>query len=394
VTLDLLNERGIPLDKQTFDWRDLVRTPISKLNDDAFTRARVQLMVALESEAVRFQHSFARSSAALRLPLARVRRVEHHQMTLVHWLMPPDMSPIETSIGLEQTVVEVTAALAEREPDAYLAQVYRFAMLEDFDHIYRYAALYDRVEGKDANNILQCYTDIMPGRPTIDEHRAPEDDLRTPYDKATANPLSKLSALTLLAAENQGRDYFMSIAPLLADPAARQMYAEIASIEEQHVTQADAIIDPDETWLEKWLLHEAAEVYAYYSCLNGEPNKRLREIWDRFLAYELGQLHYVMDLFREIEKRDPAEVLPKVLPEPFEFKNHRDFIRQTLAAEVDLRTSGTQFVKGEPADSPSLAYRQRINAAGSPTEIVAAGYRWRPGGEVTVRAASVAPKPA
>jgi hypothetical protein len=37
---------------------------------------------------------------------------------------------------------------------------------------------------------------------------------------------------------------------------ARQLYAEIASIEEQHVTQYESIIDPDETWLEKWVLHD------------------------------------------------------------------------------------------------------------------------------------------
>jgi hypothetical protein len=385
VTLDLMKERGTPLDEQAFDWGDLVRAPISKLNDDAFTRARVQLMVALESEAVRFQHACARSCAHLRRPLARVRRVEHHQQTLVHWLMPPDMSPVETSIGLEQTVVEVTAALAEREPDAYLAQVYRFAMLEDFDHIYRYAALYDRVEGKDANIILQCYTDILPGRPTIEEHRAPEDDLRTPYDRATTDPMSKLHALTLLAAENQGRDYFASIGPLFADPVARMLYAEIASIEEQHVTQADAIIDPDETWIEKWLLHEAAEVYAYYSCLEGEPNTRLRAIWERFLAYELGQLHFVMDLFREIEKRDPAEVLPAALPAPLAIKNHRDFLRKTVATEAHLRASGPAFVDAEPPESPSIAYRRRMNERGSPSQIVAAGYRYQPGTELAGR---------
>ena len=50
----------------------------------------------------------------------------------------------------------------------------------------------DRLEGKDANNILQSYTDILPGRPTAVEHRAPEDDLRRPYDRATAAPITKL----------------------------------------------------------------------------------------------------------------------------------------------------------------------------------------------------------
>jgi hypothetical protein len=59
---------------------------------------------------------------------------------------------------------------------------------------------------------------------------------------------------------------------MFADPLARQLYAEIASIEEQHVTQYESIIDARETWLEKWLLHEANEVYNYYSCVEYEQN--------------------------------------------------------------------------------------------------------------------------
>ncbi len=86
----------------------------------------------------------------------------------------------------------------------------------------------------------------------------------------------------------------MTIGPMFTDPVARQLYAEIASIEEQHVTQYESLIDPDESWLEKWLLHEAIEVYNYYSCLQYESNPRIKEIWERFLDYELGHLHYVM----------------------------------------------------------------------------------------------------
>src|SRR5829696_1614700 len=128
-----MQERGVPLEKQVFDWRDIVRAPISKLNDDAFTRVRVVLMNGIEQEANRFQHATARVSRTLRLPLARVRRVEHHQQTLINWLLPPDQSPLETTIAYEQVAIEVTAHAALHEPDPYLAQVYRFGMLEDFD---------------------------------------------------------------------------------------------------------------------------------------------------------------------------------------------------------------------------------------------------------------------
>jgi hypothetical protein len=52
MSLDPFRERGVSIDKHEFDWRDLVRTPYSKLDDDAFTRVRVILMNGIESEAV------------------------------------------------------------------------------------------------------------------------------------------------------------------------------------------------------------------------------------------------------------------------------------------------------------------------------------------------------
>jgi hypothetical protein len=263
MALDLLKDTGVPLEQQRFTWRELVQPPYSKLDDDAFTRVRVILMNGIETEALRFGHACARMNRDLRLPLARVRRIEQHQQTLVNWLNPADQSPLETTIGYEQTAIEVTASLAESEPDPYLAQVYRFGLLEDFDHLYRYSALMDRVEGKDANTLLQSYTDILPGRPTAIEHRHPGDDLRTPYQRTRAALLTKLHACTLMAGEHQTHDYYMNIGPTFADPIARQLYAEIASIEEQHVTQYESIIDPEETWLEKWLLHEATEANRY-----------------------------------------------------------------------------------------------------------------------------------
>jgi hypothetical protein len=392
MTLDLMKEKGISLEKQEFDWHDVVRVPISKLDDDAFTRVRVILMNGIESEALRFGHACARMNADLQQALAQVRRCEHLQQVTVNWLLPADQSPLETTIGFEQVAIEITAALAQQEPDAYLAQIFRFGLLEDFDHLYRFSALMDRVEGRDSNTILQCYTDIMPGRPTSVEHRAPEDDLRNPYNKKKAKPITKLNCLTLMAGEHQTHDYYMTIGPQFADPIARQLYAEISTIEEQHVTQYESIIDPTETWLEKWLLHEACEVYNYYSCYEQEPNQRLKEIWERFLNYEIGHLNYVRKLFEQIEKRDAAEILPATLPQPLKHTSQREFVRETLRNEVDLRANGKQIVPKEEESKASIAYRKRINAAGSPSELVAAGYHWAPGTELAERAAALAGK--
>jgi hypothetical protein len=390
VALDLIKEKGVPLDRQKFTWRELAGPTISKLDDDAFTRVRVILMNGIEHEACNFLHSFARFNGDLRLPLAEIRRVDHHQATMINWLLPADHSPLETTIAYEQVAIEVTAHVALHEPDPYLAQVYRFGMLEDFDHLYAYSALLDRLEGKDANNILQCYTDVRPGRPTMVEHRAPADDLRLPYDRIKADPLSKLNALTILAGEQQTRNYYLNVGPLFADPVARMLYAEIASIEEQHVTQYESLQDPSETWLEKWLIHEATEIWNYWSCLQAESNPHVKGIWQRFLDYELGQLHAAKAIYQRVMKVDADALLPAELPEPIEYESHRKFVRDVLEDEVGLRAAGTQFVEAEQGEPEgTLAYRSHMSSDGSPSELVAAGYQWMPGTELVERASRI-----
>jgi hypothetical protein len=386
MALNVLQEKGTPLAQQRFTWKDLVQPPYSKLDDDAFTRVRVILMNGIESEALRFSHACARMNGALQSALAQVRRIEQHQQTLVNWLNPADQSPLETTIGFEQVAIEVTASVAECEPDPYLAQVYRFGLLEDFDHLYRYAALMDRLEGKDANTLIQSYSDILPGRPTAVEHRDPQDDLRRPYDRTQAAFLTKLHALTIMAGEHQTHDYYMTIGPMFADPLARQLYAEIASIEEQHVTQYESIVDPEETWLEKWLLHEATEVYNYWSCVESETNPQIKRIWERFLDYELGHLRFVAEVFENTEKRDAAEVLSASLPQPIRYTSHREFVRQTLRTELNLSAVDSDFVDRRQETQATQEYRRHMNADGSPSDRVAASYIWTPGTELTTPA--------
>jgi hypothetical protein len=51
MALDLMKEKGVPLEQQlmSFNWRDMVRVPVSKLDDDAFTKVRIILMNGIES---------------------------------------------------------------------------------------------------------------------------------------------------------------------------------------------------------------------------------------------------------------------------------------------------------------------------------------------------------
>ena len=195
-----------------------------------------------------------------------------------------------------------------------------------------------------------------------------------------------MNALTIMAGEHQTHDYYMTVGPQFSDPVARQLYAEIASIEEQHVTQYESIIDPTETWMEKWLLHEVNEVYNYWSCLEQEGDRRVKQVWERFLAYELGQVHFVMELMKKIERRDPAELIPETLPAPIQYKSQRAFVRKVLEEEVLLRAAGPTFVSTDEETAETLEYRKQLNSEGSPSEIVSQGYQWQPGTELAARA--------
>lgn len=383
MAFSLFDSQGVRIEDQRFTWRELVQKPISKLDDDAFTRVRVILLGALELEALRFGHLAARVNPPLRLALAQVRRAEQHQATMVNWLLASDHSPLETTIAFEQTAIEVTAAVAQREPDPYLAQVYRFGLLEHCDHLYRFSALLDRLEGKDANNILQSYTDILPGRPTLDQHRAPQDDLRNPYDHAHASLQSRLHALTIVALDARAHDYYMNIGPTFSDPLARQLYAEIASVQEQHVTQYESLLDPAVSWIEQWVLHEAAECYIYYSCVAQETNHHVKAIWERFLDYELGHFHLACACMKQYEKRDPYDIINAGFAAPLPFRSQRDFVRKVLHNELHLRANGTQFVPESMESPATVLYRSQLNSDGSPSESVAAGYKWEPGTEMT-----------
>ena len=381
MAINLLNDRGTPLDKQRFTWKELVGKPISKLDDDAFTRVRVILMNGIEHDALRVEQVLLRMNREARPQLAQLSRVEHHQATAVNWLLAADHSALETTIGYEQVAIEVTASVAQLEPDPYMAQGFRYALLEDFDHLYRYSALLDRLEGKDANTITQGYTDIVPGRPTLVHHRSAENDLLECYARDAALA-TKLHAITLTGGEYQTHDYYMNVGPTFADPVARMLYAEIASVESQHIIHYGSMLNPDESPLEKLVLQQATEVWNYQACVSQESNPRVKALWERFLDYELGHLQCAIQLFKDIERRDPAEILGDgKLPTGIAFESHREFLRQTLA-EVPMRKDGTQFVQEDDEAVASLAYRNHMNSQGSPSQAVSGDYQWTPGTEL------------
>src|SRR5690606_18644825 len=137
-----------------------------------------------------------------------------------------------------------------------------------------------------------------------------------------------------------------------------------------------------ESVLEKLLVCEAAEVWNYAACMEQESNPRVKALWERFLDYELGHLQVAMQLFKDIERRDPAEVLGDgALPPFIRFESQREFVRKVVETEVQLRKDGTKVVDEAMEGKSSLDYRATVNATGSPSETVSATYHWTPGTE-------------
>jgi hypothetical protein len=338
---------------------------------DPWTRCRVILMNGVEVESILFSHQFARHTdiPELKQVLAMSRRVEQQQQTAVNWLIPGDESTLEVTLGYEQEAVDLTAWLARNEPDPYFRQTLEFGLLEDFDHLYRYANLYELLEGKKAERIVNQLTEVMPGRPTIQEHRHPVDDVRRHLEKHSSHPQSKLNALTIVAAEQQVMSFYMTIGNRYIEPIARALYAEIKEIEEQHVTQYESILDPSMTWLENWVWHEYNECYLYHSFLQQETDERIKALWELHLNMEIGQLNVACELLRRYEGREPDEIgLPSELPVPVTFEDNKAYVRRVLAEQVDMTTDGPDY--GAQPHGRYEAYQRKVNADGVPSEQV------------------------
>jgi hypothetical protein len=370
-----LDEKGIAVEDQFRSWSELNVAPYDKLDVHPYTRTRVILMNGIEVESIMFSHQFARHTDNLEIKraLALSRRVDAQQQKVVNGLNPGDQTPLETTIGYEQVAVDLTSWLARHEPDPMLKQALDFALLEDFDHLYRYANLYELLNGKNAAELTDSLTEITPGRPTIVEHRHPHDDVRGHYETHTVDPLSRMHVMTIVAAEQQTMNFYMNHGADWVEPIARGLYAEIALIEEQHVTHYESLLDPLDSWLKQLVFHEYNETYLYWSMLQSEEDRRIKSIWELHLDMEIGQLHAACDLLRRYDGIEPEEILPEALPDtPVTFEPNKDYVREILATQIDLRADGVNYVPDDalPSTHRSRRYREVVNAGGAPSEMV------------------------
>ncbi|MBE7087517.1 MAG: hypothetical protein E7369_04370 [Clostridiales bacterium] len=319
-------------------WTDLCPKPYDKNAVSPYTKTRVILMNGTEFESNWFLHQFNRHclNNEVRRVLAQVRREEQQQQKRISALKPIDETILETTIAYEQLAVDLTADMAQKEPNPFVKAQLDFALLEDFDHLYRYSDLLYDEEGAKAERLVGNYTEITPARPTISEHRHPNDDVRR-YINCWQDPLiTRLHTGIITAAEQQTMNYYMNVGSFYHSDMGRKLYTEIAMIEEQHVTGYGSLMDPSSTWFESWVMHEYTECYLYYSCYQDESDEKIKKIWQMHFEQELKHLKIAAEMLYKYEGREWQQLFlgGAEFPALIKLKSNKEYIREIISSTV------------------------------------------------------------
>ena len=315
-------------------FNNLAAKPYDKNQTDPYTKTRVILMNGTEFESNWFLHHFNRHclNNDVRRVIAGVRREEQFQQKRISSLKPINESILETTIAYEQLAVDLTADMAQKEPNPFVKAQLDFALLEDFDHLYRYANLLDMEEGVHAERLVGKYTELTPARPTISEHRHPNDDVRRYINCWQDSLITRLHANIITAAEQQTMNYYMNVGSFYHSDLGRKLYSEIAMIEEQHVTGYGSLIDPSSTMFESWVMHEYTECYLYYSCYQDETHPQIKKIWLEHFEQELNHLKIASDMLKKYEGRDWEQLFVggADFPALIKLKQNKEYIRDII----------------------------------------------------------------
>ncbi|MCD8025319.1 MAG: hypothetical protein LUE64_07275 [Candidatus Gastranaerophilales bacterium] len=373
MTFNPLKEKGIPLDKQLRNWEKVSGRPYKRETVDCYSRTRQILMNGIEIEAWNFKHNLLRISddTELKRLIADTRNIETMQQITVNWMTPHNQSVLDTTLGYEQVAVDLTAWLAQNEPDEYVKETYDFGLLEDFDHLYRYAQFAKLIEGTEPDEILHYNTDVMFARPTQYHHNDNKLRIRKNYNKENASPQTKANILTLMAGEQQTHNFYAEHGFMYGSCELRSLYAEICSVEEEHVTMYETLVDPEETLLEKLLLREYMEVCCYHNCYKDEVCPNMKLVWEEFLAMEIEHLQIAAKLIEKHEKRDPVEIIGDKVYDTCHFTSQKDYVNNIAENEADKRLNvNNTWAKINELDENWASYKaqEELSGNGAPSE--------------------------
>ena len=240
-----------------------------------------------------------------------------------------------------------------------------FALLEDFDHLYRYANLLKIDEDIPAHKLTRDTIEFTPGRPTIAHHRHPSDAVRMPRNAKTADIRTTLGAMILTAAEQQTMNFYMNLGNTVSEGAGRDLYQEIGMVEEEHVTHYGALLDP--TLHAGWRTCCSTSTRSATCTIRSTRRKwtaTSRRSGKSTSSRRCCTCTWPCDLLKKYEGTEWQEVIPDgEFPELLKFQPTKDYVREVLASQVTLTAENEEFadIDDIPSDYHFFAWNEHIN---------------------------------
>ena len=336
------------IDKYYINFKNLYPKAYNKLTTSPYTKTRVILLNGTEYESVWFLHQFARhcNNDEIKRALAVVRNQEQLQQKHIACLKPLNESILETTLAYEQLAIDLTATLAQNDKDKANVEALNFALLEDFDHLYRFSNLMMLdVKNADPKMLVGGFTEITPARPTIAHHRYPKDNVKIAMKAEKSDLYSKLVANIITAAEQQTMNYYMNISQWYKNDLGRRLYAEIGMVEEEHVTQYESLKDPTCSWLELWVLHEYTEAYLYFSAYSEEKDEYIKQIWLKHYEMECAHLKLACSLLEKFEHTSYKKVIGDgEFPKLLQLGTNKKYVREVLERTIMLTGDRQKYI--------------------------------------------------
>ena len=351
--------------EEYYNWEEIYPKPYNSKTASPYTKARVILMNGCETENAFFLHNFQRNCQDnnLRRELSKIRTIHQQMQKKVQCLKPIDENILDETLIYELLAVDLTAHMAQCEPDKYVKESLDFALLEDFDHLYRYSNLMKQEYGKDASYLVGKYSEITPARPTISHHRYPEDNVKR-WSSSNVALITKLHSNVITAAEQQTMNFYMNVCNLYPSDMGRRLYQEIGMVEEEHVTQYGSLLNTTLTYLENLVMHMYTTCYLYYSCMKDELDKNIYCVWEKCFFQSVANLQESAKLLKKYENKDWNCVIEcGEFPELIKLHPNVEYVRDVLKYTVTYTSLLEDYcpVDNMPNDSNFFKYQAIVN---------------------------------
>lgn len=315
-------------------------TAVHVPEDHPYARARILLLAAAEQDAVDESAllSMAFASQDTRRDLALVRHVDARQRATLAALWPSGGDFLQRGLIYALLSLDLCAVLAQRLSDGPLRQGLHFALPEFQDELYRLANLMMLIDNTPAQQLLQGYAEIMPGRPLIACHRHPYDEVRTPLT-SDADVFSRLVPRLLRSLCRAKEAFYLQAAGEAETKEARGLYLELSLLAQQHATHFGSLM-PQCAPMLQLLDAQYLEAYLYDSCAREEESAAMRQLFLEERDHELAHLHKLCAL---AERESGVRPTLSAFPDPLRLGPSKGYVRDILQS-VGLTAQREQYV--------------------------------------------------